>query len=255
MPAALNLGETISQKYGLPMEIVVPPGEIVEGGWAVQLETAKPALTILAAHLEEKLQTQTKSLLVTTRCSASLATVPVLARRHPDAAVLWFDAHGDCNTPADQNYAEKAYLGGMVLSGAAGEWETGLGAGLDLANVVLIGGRDLDPPEVDRIQRKRIKLVRPGERLVERMLEAVGTRPVYIHIDFDVLSAGLLPTEYQVENGLSYRELHDALAALCRLPVIGLELSECEKEWPDGRPAGMGPMLNAIDPILRALVM
>jgi len=32
-------------------------------------------------------------------CSICLTTLPIVMRRHPDAFVLWLDAHADFNTP------------------------------------------------------------------------------------------------------------------------------------------------------------
>jgi arginase family enzyme len=53
-------------------------------------------------------------------------TLPVMARYHPDALVVWFDAHGDLNTPESTT---TDYLGGLALSGPVGMWESGLGSG------------------------------------------------------------------------------------------------------------------------------
>lgn len=33
-----------------------------------------------------------------TRCAVALATLPLIASHHPDAVVVWFDAHADINT-------------------------------------------------------------------------------------------------------------------------------------------------------------
>lgn len=254
MRGALELGDRIAQAFDLQTTVVAEPDAVADGGWAAQLRLAAPKLSGLAAHLDGVLKEQRKSLLVTTRCAASIATLPVVAKRHPDICVVWFDAHGDCNTPADQNYAEHAYLGGMVLSGAAGEWDTGFGAGLNLAQVVLVGSRDLDPPEIAKIRAGCIQLIGPGERLGEKLAAAVKGRPVYVHLDCDVLSAGLVPTEYQVENGLSFADLKDACDALSRCTVLGLEIAEYEGAWPDGRLGNSGALLDAVAPLIHALV-
>ena len=50
----------------------------------------------------------------------------MVARYHPDAFVVWFDAHGDLNTPESTT---TDYLGGLGLSGPVGMWESGLGSG------------------------------------------------------------------------------------------------------------------------------
>ena len=66
------------------------------------------------------------------RCAAGLATIPVVVRHHPNACVVWFDAHGDSNLPSS---SAVPYLGGMVITGAAGHWDSGLGSGLSLSNL------------------------------------------------------------------------------------------------------------------------
>ncbi|WP_444847916.1 arginase family protein [Duganella caerulea] len=58
------------------------------------------------------------------RCAASLATLPVVARHRPDACVVWFDAHADLNTPST---TDSGYLGGMVAG--AVDRRPGPGAG------------------------------------------------------------------------------------------------------------------------------
>ena len=78
------------------------------------------------------------------RCAAGLATIPAVTRHHGQACVVWFDAHGDSNLPSSSSVP---YLGGMVITGAAGHWDSGLGGGLSMSNVVLVGARDLDPHE------------------------------------------------------------------------------------------------------------
>lgn len=97
--------------------------------WSIELSAARPQLHQLVLALDTALRGKHRALTVMGRCSASLATLPVVARRYPTAAIVWFDAHGDCNMP---EHATSGYLGGIVLTGAAGKWNSGLGAGLSL---------------------------------------------------------------------------------------------------------------------------
>ena len=212
-----------------------------------------PDLRLLADDLAKRLDSGNPGITIVGRCAAGIATLPVVAKRHPNTAIVYFDAHGDCNTPKDKDFSDSAYLGGMVLSGAAGEWDTGLGMDLDLSQVVLVGSRDLDPPEREKIETGRIRLVEMGPCFIDRLLAAIGGRSVYIHLDCDVLEAGLVPTEYQVPNGLSYAALEEACRALSKLTVIGLEIAEYEWTWPDGKPANPDRLISAIDPILKAI--
>ena len=58
--------------------------------------------------------------------------------------MVWFDAHADLNTPST---TPTGYLGGLALSGPLGWWNSGLGAGLQPRNAVLVGVRDVDTHE------------------------------------------------------------------------------------------------------------
>jgi len=236
MLGAIALGELIASRLAVEAQTVAQPVELVEGGWADQLRAATPNLRVLAREFGKRLEHDEHVLLTMGRCAASIATLPLAARRYPDAAIVWFDAHGDCNVPIGGRASDMNYLGGMVLTGAAGEWDTGFGDGVNLANVILVGARDLDPPEQDRIDAGHISHVPVGSRLGERLRDAIGGRRVYIHLDCDVMDAGLLATEYQSPAGLSFLELADAFDKLAEHDVLGLEIAEYEARWPDGRP-------------------
>ena len=253
MQGAVSLGNEIAQRYAGSVRSVGASAQIVNGGWALQLREAMPDLRLLAGDLKRRLDTGKPAITVVGRCAAAIATLPVVAKLHPKTAIVYFDAHGDCNTPQDKNVLDSAYLGGMVLTGAAGEWETGLGMDLDLSQVVLVGSRDLDPPERQKIETGRIRLVENGPCFVDRLLAAIGGRSVYIHLDCDVLEGGLVPTEYQVPNGLSYAALEEACTALSKLTVIGLEIAEYEGTWPDGKPANPDRLITSVAPILKTI--
>lgn len=63
-------------------------------------------------------------------CVASLGVLAGLQRAGVDPAAVWFDAHGDFNTPQT---TDSGYLGGMPLAIAVGHDDLGIGAGLGLA--------------------------------------------------------------------------------------------------------------------------
>jgi len=253
MRGASMLSEALAKRIGLQPRRVGTPGQPIAGGWAMQLEAAISDLQQLGAQVGEILDRQARPLSVMGRCAASLATLPQVARRRPDAAMIWLDAHGDCNAPTEGARSADNYLGGMVLTGAAGLWETGLGADMELSQVVLVGARDLDPPERARIERGEIALVEVGADLGARLREAVRGRAVYVHIDCDVLDAGLAPTEYQVPGGFSLRDLAEACAVLAEHEVVGVEFTEFEGEWPSGEIDDGGRLVEAVEPLLHKL--
>ncbi|MCW6511463.1 arginase family protein [Lichenifustis flavocetrariae] len=251
MRGAVDLGSAIAERCGVPARTVAATVKPIEGGWAEQLQAAAPNLRLLAQRVVERLDAGEPMVITMGRCAASIATLPLVARRFPDAAIVYFDAHGDCNVPVEDRVTD--YLGGMVISGAAGEWDTGFGQDVDLTNVILVGARDLDPPEQVRIDSGQIRLVPVGPRLGARLKNAIGGRRVYVHFDCDVLDAGLLATEYQVPGGLQWIDLLDAFEILAAHELLGLEITEYEASWPGGKPTDPSQLLSAMQPVLAVL--
>jgi arginase len=253
MSGAASLGAAIAERLGIAPEMVGSCTGTTKGGWRAQLAAATPNLRRLATTVRAHLARDSRFILTMGRCAAGIATLPLIAERFPDAVIVWFDAHGDSNAPSDQGVNDDSYLGGMVLTGGAGEWDTGFGGGVDLTNVILVGARDLDPPELTRIESGQLKLVKVGPDLGARLTEAIGERQVYVHLDCDVLDAGLIATEYQSPEGLSFSSLRDAFRSLASHEVVGLEIAEYENCWPDGRMNSPRDLIDAIDPLLMHL--
>lgn len=248
MAGAHLLGSAIARRFGFATTFVSSAQPISASlRWDEQLAAARADLQAFAGTYAGLLGTGNRIVATMGRCAAGLATMPQIARRYPDACIVWFDAHGDSNLPSSNDVP---YLGGMVITGAAGHWDSGLGAGLDMANVVLVGARDLDPHEKSLIASGRLKLVDVGPRLVERLAAAVGEREVYIHLDCDVLEPGIVPLEYEVPGGLTLADLNACAAELARRKVIGLEIAEFECAWADGQPAAPDKLVDALAPLL-----
>ncbi|MBD0290380.1 MAG: arginase family protein [Thermoleophilia bacterium] len=106
-------------------------------------------------------------------CCSHVGAVEGLAARHERVAVVWFDAHGDLNTPE--------------TSPSGNEWGMPLRMLIDSGtvspgDVALVGARALDPPEEDFITSAG---VRSGEEGIEAALD--GADLVYVALDVDVL--------------------------------------------------------------------
>jgi arginase len=247
MAGARRLGTALADHLQRPCAFIGDPQPPIGAGWSVELDAARPGLVDLAAHVERVLSTGQQLVAATNRCSASLATLPVVARLRPEATVVWFDAHADANTP---DTSTSGYLGGLVLTGAAGLWETGLGAGLPLERVVLVGSRDIDPAEQALIDRGVLRWVPAGPDVAGRLDAVLGDGPVYVHVDCDVLDPGVVPTEYQVAGGLSLADLQATAEVLARREVVGVEIAEFEATWPGSdEPADVMPLLRALAPL------
>jgi arginase len=246
---AQMLGAALARRFNLPTTFVgVPQTPLQSTLWDEQLSAARGDLHAFADALHTQLGRGERCITTMGRCAAGLATIPVVVRHHPKACVVWFDAHGDSNLPSSSTVP---YLGGMVITGAAGHWDSGLGAGLSMSNIVLVGARDLDPHERRLIDSGVLRVLPPGPRLADRLGAVVGDRDVYVHLDCDVLEPGLVPVEYQVPGGLTFDDLHACALELAKRRIVGVEIAEFEAEWLDGRPGSPDRLIDAIAPLIQ----
>lgn len=248
MPAARAIGEALALRTGQTPVVIGKPEPALNTGWREELDAARPALNALQARFEDVCASGAVSIAATSRCAASLATLPVISKHYPGVCIVWFDSHADLNTP---EVTTTGYLGGLALAAPAGMWESGLGAGLELHQIVLVGQRDLDPFERDLIDRAGIPHIKPGNGLAERLRAAVAGRPVYVHLDCDVLNPGIVPTDYVHDGGLSLQDLRACSEVIAEGRFIGIEIAELQIAWEiDSDQISPVPLLDALEPLL-----
>lgn len=225
IPGAALTAKLASSLTGLePLEIgQISPAR--NDHWSQALGEANVTVTELQQAISQTIDRGNRPLMVANTCAASLASLPVAARRHPDALLLWIDAHGDFNTPFT---TESGYLGGMVLAAACGMWESGHGSGIDPKNVIVIGGRDIDPAEADLMADAGVRIIPPSKTTPQAVLSAIGDRDIWIHVDWDVLEPNNIPAAYAIADGLLPETLRSIFAALPGHRIVGLELAEFE---------------------------
>ena len=138
-----------------------------------------------------------------------------------DIGLLWVDAHGDMNTPASSSSGN---VHGMPLAALLGPEPAELsriGARspkVRADKTVLIGIRNLDEPEKERILESRVHVFtmkdidREGiARIMERALgiASTGTAGIHVSFDLDVCDPAIAPgVGTPVKGGLNYREAH-----------------------------------------------
>jgi arginase len=161
-------------------------------------------------------------------------------RRGQAVGLIWFDAHGDFNTPET---TPSGNIHGMALALLLGHGDpdlAGLGGVVPKASAqrtVLIGVRDLDPGEREALRRSGVTVFtirevdERGMRDVVRAAIAIaGVRTGGIHVSFDldVLDPEDAPgTGTPVQGGLSYREAHLAMEILADTAnVVSADLVE-----------------------------
>lgn len=251
---ALTVARSLALRLEQPMVSIGTPQAALNADWKTELEAAAPDLRELAEHLQKQLLARRTLITVLNRCAAAIATVPTVAAHCPNVCVIWFDAHADLNTPES---SQSGYLGGLALSGPAGLWNSGFGGNLPLSSIVLVGSRDLDPFESELIATGKVRLIEADTpNLADVLIAAIANRPVYVHLDCDVLEPGLVPTDFCVNGGLSFESLHTALTALSKMQLIGMEIAEFQNSWrQDSEPASPALLIDAIEPLLAALLL
>ncbi|KAB0570464.1 arginase family protein [Brucella pituitosa] len=225
IPGALAVAKALAARYDLSVKTVGTPAPAVSDDWREALPQAHETLKGLAAAVSEELTAGRRPLLATNTCSASLATIPQAASQINGLTVLWVDAHGDFNTPET---TDSGYMGGMALAGICGLWDSGYGGNVAPEKLVIFGARDIDPEEMETLERKKVTVIKPEAANAQSLLAAIGTGPLWIHIDWDVMEPGLIPAAYAIEDGLLAPQLRDALAAIPASQIAAIELAEFE---------------------------
>ncbi|GGU67068.1 arginase family protein [Lentzea flava] len=157
-----------------------------------------------------------RTLVLSGDCPTARAVVAGLQRRHDDLAVLWLDAHGDFNTPA---ISTSGYLGGMALAMLTGRTPDLFDDTLGLrpvpeTGVVLADARDLDPAEHDALAGSHVRRVPLDPVAITSALDRLGSVPVYLHLDIDVIdSAELSGARFPSGPGPSLVQVEESLAA------------------------------------------
>jgi arginase len=176
--------------------------------------------------------------------SIAMGTIAGMARFHRERGeklgLVWFDAHGDCNTPET---SPTGNIHGMPLAVALGLGDaslTGL-AGftpmVDGALAAVIGLRDVDVPERDNLRKSGIGAITMRD-IDERGMRAVmeeaisrataGTAGIHVSFDLDGMDPEHAPgVGTPSTGGLSYREAHLAMEMLADTgKVLSAELVE-----------------------------
>jgi arginase len=164
--------------------------------------------------------------------SIALGTIGGMASQSGPGAVLWFDAHGDLNTPET---TPSGNVHGMPLAAALGQATDGFVSdawplpALDPRRVSLIGVRSLDEGErrivrelgvgvhtMSEIDRRGVQ-----EVVAEALERAEGASFVHVSLDMDVIDPDVAPgVGTPVRGGLSYREAHLAMELVAESELL-----------------------------------
>ena len=168
------------------------------------------------------------------------ATAAVMRARGERFGLIWVDAHGDMNTPAS---SQSGNVHGMPLSALLGPEPAelsgllGFGPKIDPGHVALIGVRNLDEQEKQRVRDSRIHVFtmkdidRAGiAAVIEQAigLASDGTAGLHVSFDLDVCDPTIAPgVGTPVKGGLDYREAHMVMEVLADSGrVVALDMVE-----------------------------
>ncbi|MBN2117012.1 MAG: arginase family protein [Anaerolineales bacterium] len=190
-----------------------------------EIGTAFELNRLLARQVRSAIASRMFPIVLAGNCNSCLGTLAGIGQ--DPLGIVWFDAHGDFNTPET---TLSGFFDGMGLAMAAGRcWRPLLGtipgfSPVPEANVLHLGARDLDPEEERLLRQSEIKLVMPGgvessfRQVVDTALNQLRDKvaKIYLHVDIDVLDTGeALPNQLAVPGGLSV-ELVEELIGMIR---------------------------------------
>ena len=195
-------------------------GEDIEAGWMGPMQRLAEVppeafLTVLGGD----------------HCTA-ISTLAAEVRRHPGLYVLWVDAHPD-----------------LCDFSRGGHWTCGCAlrraldaSGIEPSRVVIAGGRDFDPEELEFIAANRMLLVSSAEiardlpAAARKIAEKLAGQKVHVSFDIDVLDPAFAPgTEIPSSGGLSSRQALELLrGATERAQVVGFDVVEVSPPFDNG---------------------
>jgi arginase len=191
-------------------------------------------IRLVAARARQAIADGAFPVLLSGSCFAGLGMV--VGMDEPSPGVVWFDAHGDFNTP---DSSIDGYFDGMGVAMLTGEaWRSLSESSMDgtvvpESAIVLAGARDFDPQEQQRLERSGVRHLSPAKidaddsvaQAVEELNPAVTG--LYLHLDLDVLDSGEAKVNiYSAPDGISAEQLVTQVGSLLEAcPVRAVSLT------------------------------
>jgi arginase len=156
---------------------------------------------------------------LTGNCHSQQAVVAGLGS--DDLGLVWLDCHGDFNTPET---TETGYFDGFALAMVVGDCWQKLCAtvpgfvALRGDRVVLVGVRDVEAGERERLDRSTIQRVAAhGMSRLPEAVDRIAAKRISLHVDLDVLDPAYgRANAYAVAPGISPDQLVEAVRAVTR---------------------------------------
>jgi arginase len=204
-------------------------GEIgkVAGDQAREIATGFAVCRAVAAKVSASREEERFPIVLAGNC---LTASGAIAGERADSLV-WFDQHGDINTPETSVHG---FLDGMAMAVALGLCWRPMAASIpgfaavDPSRCMLVDARDLDPGEktlLDELPILRCECAEAGEKIAQ--LRERGGRRTHLHLDLDVHDPAVLQVNRYVHpGGPNPDQVRDAIACIARsVPIVGMTVT------------------------------
>lgn len=188
------------------------------------ITAARESCRTLADAVTASLRDGARPLVLGGECTIVAGAVPGALAVESDLVLVYFDAHGDFNTLAT---TPSHFVGGMCLAHVCGRklapllWPGVRSIAED--HVALVGARDVDPGEAGNLANSKVRQIPfdPARADAPGLLSFVRRKPVWIHVDIDVVDPGEIPAvSFPVPGGPSVRALCDVLGAISSVASV-----------------------------------
>ena len=188
-----------------------------------EVKTQFELYRLLAGQVAEAKGNGQFPLVLSGNCGASVGVIAGAGTKK--LGVIWFDSHGEFNTPETTT---SGFLDGMGLAVSTGLCWKRLAASIPNfspipgGNILLVGGRDFDEGEKERLEQEGVMVVDAVTIGQSSLPDALNPRlsmlreeveDVHLHIDLDVLNPKEAPANAFVteEGGLGVVQLAEAI--------------------------------------------
>lgn len=207
--------------------------EIVEHETLRNLEEVTEINAQLAMMVDQEVKNGQFPLILGGDHSIAIGSLAGISKHYENLGVIWYDAHGDLNSGET---SPSGNIHGMPLAASLGIGDEkltnlyGYQPKIKPENIVIIGARDLDPPEKKLVRELNINVYTMHEidrlgmtRVMEDSITYLKKRTDGVHLSLDL--DALDPTEAPgvgtpVIGGVTYRESHLAMEMLAEAHMI-----------------------------------
>ena len=208
-------------------------------------QTAFALNRLIAAEVRRAREQRRFPLICAGNCNSANGVIAGLTGAETGA--IWFDAHGDFNTP---EASESGFLDGMALAILEGSCWQRLAASvpgfqpLPGPRIVHIGGRDYSEGEHARMVDAGVNVIAPRQldqrRPADVLSETInswdpGEREIYLHLDLDVIDSGALrANQFAAPGGLFPAQVLDMIGWIrSRFTIAAASLTAYDPSFDD----------------------